>query len=165
MQENHLIDIRWGAFTSKASPEAWNLLDRSNNNLESTINIQTDIRTPINSMSSDWFALDPKCLVWHTVKLFFEFTWTEGISKDMLMVCLFTSLKRSDLVQVHWRRSILCVTAPKSRENQYYYRPPTNLRESNVFSGVCLLVCLFIRGSGSHVTITHDTLDLTIQEP
>ena len=40
--------------------------------------------------------------------------------------------------------------------------PPDNvmeLREGNVFS----LVCLFI--GGSHVTVNHDALDLTIQGP
>ena len=39
-------------------------------------------------------------------------------------------------------------------------RRQTKLREGNVFNRVCL----FTRG-GSHVTITHDTLDFTIQRP
>ena len=44
----------------------------------------------------------------------------------------------------------------------YHYRLPRKLWEGNVFSHVCLSFCL--RG-GSHVTITHDALDLTVQEP
>ena len=39
------------------------------------------------------------------------------------------------------------------------YRPPTNVWEGNVLSYVCLYT------GRSHVTITHDVLDLTIQEP
>ena len=41
-----------------------------------------------------------------------------------------------------------------------HYRPPTKLRESNVFSRVCLSV-----HRGDHVTITHDAFDLTVQGP
>ena len=44
-----------------------------------------------------------------------------------------------------------------------FYRLSTKLRKSNVFSRVCLSVCL-TKGS-PHVTITHDTLDLTTQGP
>ena len=45
----------------------------------------------------------------------------------------------------------------------YYYHPPTKLREDNVFSHVFLSVTLC--SGGSHVTIAHDALGLTIQEP
>ena len=44
----------------------------------------------------------------------------------------------------------------------YYYHPPSKLREGNVFSRASLFVGL---GLGVHVTITHDTLDLTVQGP
>ena len=40
-----------------------------------------------------------------------------------------------------------------------YYRPPMKLREGNVFSHVCQST----GGGGSHVTIIHDALDLTVQ--
>ena len=40
---------------------------------------------------------------------------------------------------------------------------PKVLLESNVFSLVCLSVCLST--GGSHVTITYDTSDLTVQGP
>ena len=42
-----------------------------------------------------------------------------------------------------------------------HYRPPTKLREGNVFSGVCLLVILST-GKSPPVTITHNGLDLTV---
>ena len=47
------------------------------------------------------------------------------------------------------------------------YRPPTKLREGNVFSRVCPSVSHSVggEGRGPHVTITHDILDLTIQGP
>ena len=41
----------------------------------------------------------------------------------------------------------------------HFYRPPKK-REGNVFSRVCLSFC---SQGGSHATITHNTLDLTIQ--
>ena len=41
----------------------------------------------------------------------------------------------------------------------FNYRPPTKLQEGNVFS--CVSVCLST--GESHVTTTHDDLDLTIQ--
>ena len=44
-----------------------------------------------------------------------------------------------------------------------YYRPPTKLRECNVFSRVCLSISLSTGGGGSHVTTTHDSLTLTVQ--
>ena len=37
------------------------------------------------------------------------------------------------------------------------------LQEGNIFSRVCLSVIL--SGKVSHVTITHDALDLTVQDP
>ena len=40
---------------------------------------------------------------------------------------------------------------------EIYYRPPTKLLEGTVFSRIC-------RG-GSHVTVTHDVLDLTVLPP
>ena len=43
----------------------------------------------------------------------------------------------------------------------YFYRPPSKLREGNVFSRVCLS----IHRGGSLATITHDALDLTVQGP
>ena len=39
------------------------------------------------------------------------------------------------------------------------YRPQTKLREGNVFAGICLFT------GGSHVTITHDALDLIVPTP
>ena len=39
------------------------------------------------------------------------------------------------------------------------------LRESNVFSRVCLSVILSTGGGGPYVTIAHDALDLTVQVP
>ena len=42
-----------------------------------------------------------------------------------------------------------------------FYRPTLNLREGNVFNCVCHSVVAG-GGEGSHVTITNDTLDLTI---
>ena len=44
-----------------------------------------------------------------------------------------------------------------------YYQTPTMLRHGNVFSRVCPSVILSM--GMSHVTITRDALDLTIQEP
>ena len=41
----------------------------------------------------------------------------------------------------------------------HYYRPLTKLRKGNVFSRVC------VSTGRSPVTITHDTLDLTLQAP
>ena len=49
-------------------------------------------------------------------------------------------------------------------QTMYFYRPPPKLREGNVFSRVCLSVCHSLH-RGSHVTITLDALDLTIQWP
>ena len=43
-----------------------------------------------------------------------------------------------------------------------HYRPQTKLREGNVFICVCLS---FGSRGNSHVTITHDALDLTVQSP
>ena len=48
------------------------------------------------------------------------------------------------------------------KKDDYCYRPPTMLRKGNVFSRMCL-VCSW--GRGSHVTITHDALELTVQGP
>ena len=45
--------------------------------------------------------------------------------------------------------------------HQHIYRPPTKLWEGHVFSCVYLSVILFT--VGSHVTITHDELESTIQ--
>ena len=42
-----------------------------------------------------------------------------------------------------------------------YYRPPTELREGNVFSCVCPFRLSVHRWS--YVTITHDALDLTVE--
>ena len=42
-----------------------------------------------------------------------------------------------------------------------YYSLPTKLRKGNVFSRACLSVIL--PTGGSHVTITHNALDLTLQ--
>ena len=44
-----------------------------------------------------------------------------------------------------------------------YYRPPTEFREGNVFSCVCLSFCLSTMGP--NVTITYDALYLTVQAP
>ena len=44
-----------------------------------------------------------------------------------------------------------------------FYCPPTKLRKGNVFSRVCLSVCL--SPGGPHVTIIHYALDFTIQNP
>ena len=54
--------------------------------------------------------------------------------------------------------SILCDT---TFETINIYRPPKELSEGNVFSHVCLSVCLSHKES--HVAITHDALDLTVQ--
>ena len=47
------------------------------------------------------------------------------------------------------------------------YRPPTKLREDNVFSRVCPSFCPRGQEGGSHVTITHGVLvlHLTLQAP
>ena len=42
--------------------------------------------------------------------------------------------------------------------NMKINRPPTKLQEGNVFTGVCLFT-----GGCPHVTITHDALDLAVQ--
>ena len=49
--------------------------------------------------------------------------------------------------------SVLKVEQAKTQSN--YYRPPTKLREGNVFSRVC--------SGRSLVIVTHDALDITIQ--
>ena len=41
----------------------------------------------------------------------------------------------------------------------HLYRPQKKLREGNIFTGVCLFTRV------SHVTITHDALDLTVPTP
>ena len=54
-----------------------------------------------------------------------------------------------------------------------YYRPPTKLREGNVFSRICLLVSNSVHGRGGSMwlrllgekSITHDVLYLTVQGP
>ena len=43
------------------------------------------------------------------------------------------------------------------------YQPPMKSREGNLFSHVCMCACLFTMGS--HVTITHDVLNIPVQEP
>ena len=56
------------------------------------------------------------------------------------------------------------LSGPKTdREIQnIFYHPPTKLREGNVFTGVSL----FVRRMGFRlVTITHDTLEVTVQGP
>ena len=47
--------------------------------------------------------------------------------------------------------------------HMYFLPPAKKLREGNVSSSVCLPFCS--RGRGSHVTTTHDALDLTVQAP
>ena len=47
----------------------------------------------------------------------------------------------------------------------YIYCPPTKLQGSNSFSRDCPSVSHSVHGEGSDVIITHDALDLTIQEP
>ena len=43
-------------------------------------------------------------------------------------------------------------------QKQFYHCPPRKLRQGNVFSCVCLST-----EGGSHLTITHDALDLTAE--
>ena len=55
----------------------------------------------------------------------------------------------------------MCVASLKTHIK--FYLPPTKLQDGNLFSLVCPSFC---PGAGeSHVTITHDALDLTIQGP
>ena len=58
-------------------------------------------------------------------------------------------------------RSFTVHPRTKQHAKVFCYHPPTKLRKGNVFSHIC--VCL---GRGdSHVTVTHDTLDLAAQRP
>ena len=50
------------------------------------------------------------------------------------------------------------------RPGSHIYRPPTKLREGNVFTRV-LSVILFTGDGGPNVSITYDALDLTIERP
>ena len=59
----------------------------------------------------------------------------------------------------------LISTASGLREISYIYCPPTKLQESNSFSRDCPSVSHSVHGEGSDVIITHDALDLSIQEP
>ena len=43
------------------------------------------------------------------------------------------------------------------------YLQPMKLQEGNVFSHICLSLCP--QGGGSHVSITHEELDLTVHAP
>ena len=56
-----------------------------------------------------------------------------------------------------------------ANKEKHIYRPSTKLREGNVFSHVCPSFSPQMGGAGpgggSHVTSTHDALDLTIQRP
>ena len=62
--------------------------------------------------------------------------------------------------QLHLGAVIIDTTA-RSDELIVHLIPPTKLWEGNV---LLVFVCLFT-GEGSHVTITHDALDLTVHRP
>ena len=47
----------------------------------------------------------------------------------------------------------------------HIYCPPTKLQKGNIFSRNCPSVSHSVHGERSHVDITHDALDLTIQDP
>ena len=49
--------------------------------------------------------------------------------------------------------------------NLNIYCPPTKLQKGNIFSRNCPSVSHSVHGERSHVDITHDALDLTIQDP
>ena len=53
--------------------------------------------------------------------------------------------------------SISQVSQTKSGKCEHFYHPPTKLREGNVFNHFHLFT------GGANVSITHDTLDLTVQ--
>ena len=57
---------------------------------------------------------------------------------------------------------VFCLIKQLQTESPYVYHPPTKLRKCNVFIRVCMFVH---RGTGFHVAVTHDTLDITIQRP
>ena len=46
----------------------------------------------------------------------------------------------------------------------YFYHPPTKLWEGNIFSNVCLSVCLFTSAEGL-LTITNNALDSLYRDP
>ena len=78
------------------------------------------------------------------------------------------SFECSNLAQFsrNWEESLpndcfnYCRVSGQVRRFRFYYRPPTKLREGNVFTHVCLFV-----QRGSHVTITHNALDLIVRLP
>ena len=56
-------------------------------------------------------------------------------------------------------------TLPSSNSNDFsffLYHPPTELWESNIFNRACLSLSTW---GDPHVTITHDVLGLTVQDP
>ena len=63
--------------------------------------------------------------------------------------------------------SLLCTLPLLQQASLYmnYYRPPTNLREGEDTIFSCVYPSDCPHGGGSHVTITHDGLDLTVLGP
>ena len=69
-------------------------------------------------------------------------------------------------VRVSALHRLLSPKLPPIKTVRHFYRPSTKLWEANIFSRVCLSVSLSTGGGvPSHVTITHDALDLTKYTP
>ena len=80
-----------------------------------------------------------------------------------LHLCLHIHTHRTHqlLAERHWQPVRINKYLPHSKAitpGHHFNCPPTKLQEGNVFTHVCL----FTR-EGPHVTITHDTLDLTLK--
>ena len=80
---------------------------------------------------------------------------------QQLMLRLFRDTLLKNYVTTRERKQLITVC----KKYLHFYCPPTKFREGNVFSRVVLSVCVFTGEGGSHVTITHDALDLTLQIP
>ena len=80
------------------------------------------------------------------------------------ILCVGMYLSGNVAVQVH--RSCQSYDSVEFMSTfNYFYRPPTKLLESSVFSRVCSSICSQGGGGGSHVTIIHNTLDLIVHQP
>ena len=84
--------------------------------------------------------------------LLFSLTWTQSLLQYIYVKSISDGL---DEVSERVKIKIL------DNFSFIFYHPPTKLRGVNVFTDVCLSFC----SGGSHVTITHDALDLTVHPP
>ena len=76
---------------------------------------------------------------------------------DQFKISLFSQL-------THFRNIDFKIIANQNEIDSDFYRQPTKLWAGNVFIRVCPSVGQSVHG-GTHGTIAHDALDLTVQGP